>query len=305
MSENKGLIIIIVAFLAMLALAALGYHSCQEEQERLAAMPPSAPIELRATKISANQIELTWEDTSDNELGFRIIRDGQQIDELSRDTEIYTDYGLTPSTIYKYEIIAFNNAGESEKTTLIVKSNNPPITVWLDKIGVIDNGEDFYRELLDGHGEIYLGVVVRDGATPPQKTRLPTEGFYNLADNDDINIGKLIFTTNAVGDYLNIDIIGFEHDYGGLGDDLLIKALDLAIKHSLAGGTLYSIILEIAGVDFTDTIREIGGFRDDYLGEYYYQWSQSDNWGAGPPYQDIHTDKENGLRLWFTIRIEQ
>ena len=294
----------ITAVLLIIGISLLvigGNLLCQNKQERLASIPPSTPMDFTATKVSATQIDLAWKDTSNNELGFRIFRDGQKLTELPKDVSVFTDYEVEPSTIYEYELVAFNNAGESKKVTLKVKTSNPPITVWLDKIGVIDNGEDFFRELLDKHGEIYLGVVVRDGANLPQIRRLPTEGFYNLADNAEIEVRELIFTTNAVGDYLNINIIGFEHDCGGLGDDLLIEALNFAVTSSM--GNLYSIILMVAGVDFRDTIREIGGFRDDFLGEYYHQWPQSDNWGAGS-YENTPCDKENGLRLWFTIRRE-
>jgi hypothetical protein len=93
-----------------------------------------------------------------------------------------------------------------------------------------------------------------------------------------------------------------EHDYGGLGDDLLIEALNFAVMNSF--DTIPSLILSLAVVDFKTEITEIGGFRDDFLGDYNHSWSASDNWGVSkePYYKEC--DKGNGitgLQLWFSI----
>jgi len=222
--------------------------------------------------------------------------------ELSKNCKRFSDYELKSSTVYEYKIIAFNDAGESKPANITIKTKNPRVVVRLDIVGVIDNGEDPFREMIDKHGEIFIGVIVKDGKSV-FKRRLPAEGYYELADNTAIEVRELIFTSDAVGDYININIIGFEND-GGIAEELLVQALNIAATSSM--GTLGSIMLSLAGVDLTDTFRDVINLHDDYLGEYYEEWPQSDNWGIGP-YMDIRCDKGDGigLRLWFTISSPQ
>lgn len=262
-------------------------------------IPPEAPSDLMAEPLSATEIKLTWIHNSRNELGFKIVRNDQIIYDLPENSEEYVDSGLRPATNYEYEVIAHNIAGESDSDLYIARTKNPPIRIWIDKIGVTDNGEEYYRELFDKSGEVFIGIVVSDNKTTTQR-RLPARNFYHLADNEVMSVEILAFSTGEVGECLKLDIIGFEND-GGLGDELLCRALNTALKSSMGG--LSSLILTIAGVDFTDTFREIIGFEDDYLGEYQCEWTSSDNWGVGK-YADIQCKKYDGnvgLRLWFRV----
>jgi len=296
---NKGIIIVIAIF-AIFLLILGGVLAYQNWQADIAQRPPIAPSELTAEALSATEIKLTWKDNSNNELGLKLFRDGQPICDLPENCEEYIDKGLKPATNYEYEVIAYNLASESSSGLLVAKTKNPPIRVWIDRIGVADNGEDIYRELLDKHGEIVVGVVITDGKTSIQR-RLPTSDYYELADNEVTNIGILAYSTDEVGEYLRVDFVGIESD-GGLGEELLCKALDTAVKSSM--GTLSSLILTMGGVDFTDTFKEIIGFEDDYLGEYQHEWASSDNWGIGQ-YENIQCAKGDGnigLRLWFTVK---
>lgn len=298
MRVTKELIIVIAIIIALMVCVFVGIRACENYKDELARIPPLPPKDLIVKKVSSTQIDLEWEDASNNELGFRIIRDDEPIRELPEDSTSFSDYELKPSTVYEYEIIAYNNAGESPKASVVIKTKNPRLVVRLDRIGVIDNGEDFFRELIDKHGEIFIGVVVKDGINT-WKRRLPAEGYYKLADNTAIEVRELIFTSDAIGDYLSINIIGFEND-GGTAEELLVQALNIAATSSF--GPLGSIMLSLAGVGFTDTFKDIANLKDDYLGEYNEEWPQSDNWGIGS-YEDIRCNKGDGigLRLWFTV----
>lgn len=293
--------LVLISSLVVLAVAVfLVVQAIADYQERQANVVPDPPSALRISNVTSQQVELEWQDEATNELGYGVYRNGSKIDELSKDSTSYIDYTVEPSTIYEYAVVAYNKAGESEKATVRVKSRNPGIVVRLDKIGVRDNGEDLFRDLVNS-GEIYIGVIVSDDTNPPQKRRLPAKGFYKLADDDELEIGELIYVTSYVGEYLIISIMGLEHDCMGLGDDLLIEALNYAVTSPM--GPLTSAILTVAGADFKKPITEIGGFRDDFLGEYYEHWPASDNWGIGKHY--IECDKGDGkigLRIWFTIK---
>ena len=77
-----------------------------------------------------------------------------------------------------------------------VKTLNPPILVWLDKIGVHENGEEgeLFREFSllgePGEGETQVGLVVSDGKNTVEK-HFPDKGFYKLKKDETIQVGSL------------------------------------------------------------------------------------------------------------------
>lgn len=175
---------------------------------------------------------------------------------------------------------------------------NPYITVKLNRIGVFDNGEDSLRDM-DG-GEIYLGVIITDGEKTT-KSRLPTfEGqFFNLYDDDTIDVSDILFSTNEVGNYLRIAVIGYESD-GGPGETLVYEVLGKAAELYLTGGAT-SLLRKDLGTG--NLIGQMFGSDDDWLGSFEKYWEKDNNWGIGT-YSDIGCYKEDdtiGLRLWFTI----
>lgn len=261
--------------------------------------PPESPTDLRTTTVSASQIAIAWNDNSKNEVYFIVYRDGDLLEILPENTESFIDNDVQYSTNYQYQIVAQNSRGESKTLILEVKTKNPPLTIKLIQVGVADNGEDLLREMLDNHGEVYVGIVVTDGSVISTR-RLPSKGEYLLADNSVETVNQVIYSTQEVGDRLKINVVGFEKD-GGLGEELLSQAFDMAVKGTM--NTLASLMLDIAGVSFADTFKEIIGFDDDFLGEYSYEWDISSKWGVGT-YYGVNCDKGNGvtgLRLWFEI----
>jgi hypothetical protein len=80
--------------------------------------PPTAPIGLTATTISASQIDLTWTDTSSSETGFKIQRKTgtglfATIATVGANVTSYSSIGLTSGTTYNYQVIATNSGGDS------------------------------------------------------------------------------------------------------------------------------------------------------------------------------------------------
>ena len=79
---------------------------------------PSVPQNLSATAISADQIDLTWDASTDNVgvTGYNVYRDDVLID--TSPTNAYADSGLDPATLYQYEVSAFDAASnESARST--------------------------------------------------------------------------------------------------------------------------------------------------------------------------------------------
>ena len=83
-----------------------------------ATVRPAAPTGLVATVISASQIRLAWTDNSSNEDGFKLYRSTDsvnftQVFKSGINVTGYTDSGLAGSTLYYYQVRAFNAAGNS------------------------------------------------------------------------------------------------------------------------------------------------------------------------------------------------
>ena len=169
----------------------------------------------------------------------------------------------------------------------------------LNRIGVYDNRENLTR---GKDGEVYIYVVVSDGKNSEKILRFPqVEGeHYKLGKNETTTIGTSVFSTNEVGEYLTLSIIGYEDDGGGF-EPIVYKALDIAIKSQLQAGS--GLVLEAFDVNLSGLIGQFLGEEDDWLGSFEQSWSAADNWGIGE-YNDIAFEDERGiecLRLWFSI----
>lgn len=80
--------------------------------------PPQAPMDLNASAISHERIDLTWGDLPDEE-GYQVERsaDGisfEPIASVAADSTGFSDTALTPETNYIYRLRAFNGAGMSD-----------------------------------------------------------------------------------------------------------------------------------------------------------------------------------------------
>jgi hypothetical protein len=68
---------------------------------------------LSATAASSGQIDLAWNDNSDNEYGFRLERSTDSVtwstaSTVAANQTSYNDTGLSPSTTYWYRVVAYN-----------------------------------------------------------------------------------------------------------------------------------------------------------------------------------------------------
>jgi len=78
--------------------------------------PPVTPTNAHATNVTPTEIDFTWQDNSNNETGFRILRssDGANFNVLALlppNTTTYQDTPLSPGTTYDYHVQAYNLAG--------------------------------------------------------------------------------------------------------------------------------------------------------------------------------------------------
>ena len=80
---------------------------------------PATPANLQATAEGPGRVRLAWTDASSNETGFRIERRLEStgpfvaIATVTEDTAEYLDTSVAPDTAYRYRVVAFNGAGDS------------------------------------------------------------------------------------------------------------------------------------------------------------------------------------------------
>jgi hypothetical protein len=93
---------------------------------------PAAPTNLVAERVASTQIDLRWQDNSDNEQEFILWRrsgggDYVRIGKVGANVTRFSDTGLQPSTTYSYLVRAWNPAGASRHSNeLTVQTPAPP-----------------------------------------------------------------------------------------------------------------------------------------------------------------------------------
>ena len=82
-------------------------------------MPPSPATDVKATRVTATEVDLSWKNNATNAQGYRIFREFQTssmtilVATLPPGSTSYQDSGLTPNTFYQYHVEAYNSAGYS------------------------------------------------------------------------------------------------------------------------------------------------------------------------------------------------
>jgi hypothetical protein len=153
---------------------------------------PAAPTNLTATAISGTQINLAWQDNSDNETGFQIQRkEGVNgaygpIHTTGIGVTSYQDLGVMPGRQYFYQVRAQGAGGfsafsnEANATTPQAEDTTPPqitnVTVDPRQLSSAGGAVTISADVVDAGGTVATVVAVIDGPTDATVTLQLTTG---------------------------------------------------------------------------------------------------------------------------------
>ena len=124
-----------ISILSLLTVLFFGCSTSNDSNNSITNVLPVAPTNLTGTIVLDSQVNLTWNDNSTNETGFKIERMSgtgiySVIGTVNANVSTFSDIGLTKSTVYFYRVNSFNAEGNSINYTNIVNfeiKNSSPI----------------------------------------------------------------------------------------------------------------------------------------------------------------------------------
>ena len=181
---------------------------------------PNAPTNLVATTISSSQINLTWQDNSDNEQGFKIERKTPidesfvQIATVNANVTSYSDTGLSPGMVYYYRVKAYNEFGDSDYSNMFAAVTFADLPTADKTIALFTT---YYQEgLIKNHG-IYNSLIVKlnasqysiyikDYTTAIKQLNALRNELWALKEEsiDHVARIKLIVSAQSLIEYLNL-----------------------------------------------------------------------------------------------------
>lgn len=146
---------------------------------------PEAPTGLSATAAGVDRINLSWQDNSSSESGFRIERSlgGSSFVEIAQtnaDVSVFTDVGLASGTTYHYRVAAFNQSGDSLYTNVDSASTDSTPTIVLNLSGGKNKGKHYIDLSWSGVAGDRIDVY-RDSDAP---FTVPNNGGYRDQTNN-------------------------------------------------------------------------------------------------------------------------
>lgn len=92
---------------------------------------PTAPTQLQTERVGDTSVTFSWQPSTDDTgvTGYEVYRDGKLVASVGETR--YTDVGLMPETIYRFEVVALDAAGNrstaSDVLTIQTAASAPPV----------------------------------------------------------------------------------------------------------------------------------------------------------------------------------
>lgn len=183
--------------------------------------PPAAPSNLRLLDMTYQEVNITWDDNSDDETGFQLRREisgGAYIEfpTIAANLTVFSDTTVNMNTTYFYKIRTFNNSGSSgwsQPSLQVTTPDGPPRaptllpleTVSISEVHIIwranrlGNHDGFYLERKSEHeGAFYqVGGEFGRNTFDYRDTDLDQNTWYSYR--------VFAFNDEGVSPYSNVD----------------------------------------------------------------------------------------------------
>ena len=229
--------------------------------------PPSIPTGLTATAVSANQINLAWNASTDNVgvTGYKIYGGGNLLKSV---TGLSTsDIGLSPNTQYCYKVSSYDAANNESLQSIQACATTTVVSIqsWAKTYG--GNGSDYMKSIQqtsDGgyivpgetysfgqsHGDVWVLKLDSNGDIQWQKTYYLGTGYINptsiqqTIDNGYV-VAAYVDIINRRTDawIIKLDSSGniqWQKTYGGSYDDSIVSVKQTQDGGYIAVGDSYS-----------------------------------------------------------------
>lgn len=228
---------------------------------------PNGPTNLTITSLSPTSISVSWQDNSENELGFKIFRkelDGGvwvQLDQVSPDITLYVDYTAVAGVNYAYSVAAFNDAGSDDPVESEFRNPIVGRLINISTRGLVETddnvmigsfiirGDGPKTVLIRGIGASLEGTINAPVLSDPQLTLVSGADLNNpIAYNDDWR------DTDEAG------IIAAGLPPTADTESALVVRLDPGPYSAILSGVNYSTgfgLVEVYEVDYSKNIRII------------------------------------------------
>ena len=176
--------------------------------------PPSDPSSLFVKAISSNQIDVSWNASSDEVAvaGYKVYRNGIPIKSVT--TTSTSNTGLSPDTLYCYTVSAFdaagNESGQSSQECVrtgsgsIILQPDPleGLDVWITSYYSYgdDYGVDDYKLRVGGWGDYYYTLIKFDLTGLPSKASSAKVYLYTYGNAGGSNVSMYLDRVTSVWD---------------------------------------------------------------------------------------------------------
>lgn len=113
-----------ILFAYGLCIILFGCTSSDDNSNDNTVVIPAAPVNLISSSVTANQVNLSWNDNSTTEEGFKIERKTSTgnytiVGSVNPNVINFSDTGLSPNTTYLYRVYSYNSAGNSSFSNVL------------------------------------------------------------------------------------------------------------------------------------------------------------------------------------------
>jgi len=249
--------------------------SFEYEDLSIQVAPPLAPTLITAEDKGNGTVGLIWQDNAENEDGFKVLRNNNNIESLSANVTEYTDLQATEGDS-TYKIQAHNNSGQNTANSneMVVNVVLPPISHAYIESTQYGSRSGSYINTQAESGLETLAEVESGGKPNKRTSRL--EHVWQFANVQ--NTVATILTVNAFGDSGNSGNDSFEFSYSTNGSDYLplftYSPLDDAIRTAQLANINTNVWLKVK-----DSNRERGERSLDrlHIRQLFIEWNDEVN----------------------------